>query len=57
MKTKVAKEKILPFDPLTPNEKTIAAMKKARKGKLKSFTSIDKWMADLYANDCIDWLV
>jgi len=31
--------------PLSPNAETIAAMKEARKGKLKSFTSIDDLMA------------
>jgi len=47
MMTKVAKEKALPFEPLIANEETIAAMKEARKGKLKSFTSIKVLMADL----------
>jgi DNA-damage-inducible protein J len=47
MMTKVAKEKALPFEPLIPNKETIAAMKEARKGKLKSFTSINDLMADL----------
>ena len=51
MMTKVAKEKALPFEPLIPNEETIAAMKEARKGKLKCFTSIDDLMADLNAKD------
>ena len=49
--TKVAKEKALPFEPLVPNEETITAMKEARKGKLKSFTSVDDLMADLDADD------
>jgi DNA-damage-inducible protein J len=49
--TRVAKEKALPFAPLTPNKETIAAMKEARKGKLKSFTSVDDLMADLHADD------
>jgi DNA-damage-inducible protein J len=49
--TKIAKEKALPFEPLIPNEETIAAMKEARKGKLQSFTSMDDLMADLNAND------
>jgi len=49
--TKIAKEKALPFEPLIPNEETIAGMKEARKGKLKSLTSIDDLMADLNAND------
>ena len=49
--TRVAKEKALPFEPLVPNEETITAMKEARKGKLKSFTSVDDLMADLNADD------
>jgi DNA-damage-inducible protein J len=51
MMTKVAKEKVLPFELLIPNEETIVAMKEARKGKLKSFTSINDLMADLNEND------
>ena len=51
MMTKVAKEKALPFEPLIPNEETIAAMKEARKGKLKSFSSINDLMADLNEKD------
>jgi len=51
MMTKVAKEKALPFEPLIPNKETIAAMKEARKGKLKSFTSINVLMADLNEKD------
>jgi len=31
---RVAKEKVLPFEPLKPNAKTIAAMKAARRGEL-----------------------
>ena len=49
--TRVAKEKALPFAPLIPNKETIAAMKEARKGKLKSFTSVDDLMADLNVDD------
>ena len=51
MLTRVANEKALPFEPLVPNAKTIAAMKEARAGKLKSFKSIDALMADLNADD------
>lgn len=51
MITRVAKEKALPFEPLTPNAKTIEAMKEARSGKLQSFNSIDDLMADLNAGD------
>jgi len=51
MLTRVAREKKLPFEPLIPNAQTIAAMKEARKGNLKSFDSIDDLMADLNAED------
>ena len=51
MLTRVAREKKLPFEPLIPNAQTIAAMKEARKGNLKSFDSIDDLMVDLNAED------
>lgn len=51
MLTRVAREKALPFDPLIPNNETIAAMREAREGKLKSFDSIDALMADLNAKN------
>ena len=51
--TRIAREKILPFEPLSPNAETIAAMKEARKGKLKSFSSVNDLMADLNADDWI----
>ncbi len=38
MLTKVAQEKALPFEPLIPNDTTIAAMKEARQGKLETVT-------------------
>ena len=47
----VAREKALPFEPLTPNATTIRAMKEARKGKLKSFKNVEALMADLNAKD------
>jgi len=50
MMTRIAKEKSLSFDLLIPNEETIAAMKEARIGKLKSSTSVDDLMANLKAN-------
>ena len=49
--TKVAIEKTIPFEPLIPNEETIAAMKEARLGKLPAFESVDELMADLNAED------
>lgn len=51
MLTRVAREKALLFDPLIPNDETIAAMRQAREGKLKSFDSIDALMADLNAKN------
>jgi DNA-damage-inducible protein J len=38
--TKVAREHALPFDPLIPNETTIAAMMEARAGNLQRVHSI-----------------
>jgi DNA-damage-inducible protein J len=51
MLTRVAHDKALPFEPLIPNMETIAAMKEARQGKLKSFASVDALLADLNAKD------
>jgi len=51
MMTRIAAEKALPFDPLVPNAKTIAAIKEARRGGLPRFTSIEALMADLNAGD------
>lgn len=48
---RVAKEKALPFEPLTPNAKTIAAMRAARQGKVKSARNIKALMEDLNADD------
>jgi DNA-damage-inducible protein J len=38
MLTRIAREKALPFDPLVPNETTIAAMRSARAGELEPVT-------------------
>ncbi len=51
MLTRIAREKALPFEPLVPNATTIAAMKEARQGRLKSFASVQDLMADLNADD------
>lgn len=51
MPTRVAREKALPFEPLTPNETTIAAMKEARVSKGKRFATVADLMADLNADD------
>lgn len=44
-------EKALPFDPLVPNEKTIEAMKAARRGELVTVGKVDDLLADLHADD------
>ncbi len=51
MMTRIAREKALPFDPLVPNEKTIAAIREARRGGLPAFDTVDDLMADLNAED------
>ncbi len=51
MLTRIATEKALPFEPLVPNAETIAAVKEARKGKVKSFDSVDELINDLNAKD------
>lgn len=51
MLTKVVQEKALPFEPLVPNKKTLAAMQEARAGKLKKFDDIQSLMATLNAAD------
>src|SRR5438552_4945710 len=48
---KIAKEKALPFAPLVPNEKTIEAMKAARRGELITVGPPEKLLASLNA-DC-----
>ena len=45
MLTKVAHDHVLPFDPLAPNAKTVAAMREARADNLPTFNSV----ADLNA--------
>ena len=49
--TTSARGKALPFEPLIPNETTIAAMREARAGNLKSFDSVGALMADLNAEN------
>jgi DNA-damage-inducible protein J len=49
--TRIAKEKAMPFEPLVPNAKTIAAMKAARRRELTSAKNLDDLMADLDADD------
>ena len=51
MLTRVARDHALPFDPLIPNESTIAAIKEARAGKLPRAASIAKLRKALRADD------
>jgi DNA-damage-inducible protein J len=48
--TRVAHDHALPFDPLIPNETTIAAMKAARAGELETVT-LDQLQAVFDADD------
>jgi len=47
---RIAEEKRLPFELLTPNKKTIAAMKAAREGKLTTVKNIDDLLDSLNDN-------
>lgn len=44
---KIAAEKALPFDPLVPNQKTIDAIKAARKGEVEKLSSSAALFDDL----------
>jgi DNA-damage-inducible protein J len=48
---KIATEKMLPFDPLVPNEETIEAMRAAQKGELIPVVSSAELFADLENED------
>lgn len=48
---RVAREKALPFEPLVPNTKTIAAMRAARRGNVKTIGRVKDLLADLNAGD------
>ena len=51
MMVRIAAEKRLPFEPLVPNEETIAAMEAARRGDLVAVGDVDGLMAHLNADD------
>ena len=51
MMVRIAKDKALPFEPLVPNEETIAAMRAARRGELVTAGKPDNLLASLNA-DC-----
>ncbi len=48
---RVAREHALPFEPLTPNARTIAAMKEVRAGNLPRVNSIEELRKALYEDD------
>jgi DNA-damage-inducible protein J len=49
--TRVAVEKTLPFEVKVPNAATVAAMREARKGGLRSFNNVPDLISDLNAED------
>jgi DNA-damage-inducible protein J len=51
MLTRVAREHALPFDPLIPNDATVAAMMEARAGNLPRANSIEELKNALNADD------
>lgn len=51
MMVRIAKEKALPFEPLVPNRKTLAAMKEGRRKRLARFKTVDALLKDLNAGD------
>lgn len=50
MLTRVAREHALPFDPLIPNETTVAAIKEARRSNLET-VSLDDLKSAINADD------
>jgi DNA-damage-inducible protein J len=51
MMVRIATERALPFEPLIPNAKTVAAMKAARRGELATAGKPGKLLARLNADD------
>ncbi|HYB55763.1 MAG TPA: type II toxin-antitoxin system RelB/DinJ family antitoxin [Alphaproteobacteria bacterium] len=51
MMVKIAKEKALPFEPLVPNEKTIAAMRAARRDEVVTVGPPSKLISSLHEDD------
>jgi DNA-damage-inducible protein J len=49
--TRIAADKALPFEPLVPNEETIAAMREARAGKLPRFKNTKDLLRELNEGD------
>jgi DNA-damage-inducible protein J len=48
---RIAAEKALPFEPLVPNEETIAAMREARTGNLPRFKNAKDLLRELNEDD------
>ena len=48
---KIAKEKVFPFEPLIPNNETIAAMYAARRGELTEVKNVNELLASLDEKD------
>lgn len=48
---RIAHDKALPFEPLVPNKKTIAAMKASRSKRLKTYANVGDLMAGLNEKD------
>lgn len=48
---RIVADRALPFDPLVPNEETIAAMRDARTGRVVRVGTVADLMADLPADD------
>ncbi len=51
MMVRIAQDKALPFEPLVPNAKTIAAMKEAQRGKLKKHANVKALLTSLDTDD------
>lgn len=48
---RIVADKALPFDPLVPNEETVAAIREARTAQLPRFTTTQELLNDLNADD------
>ena len=46
--TRIAKEQHLPFEPMQPNKKTLAAIKELDNKDRETFNSVEDLMADLH---------
>lgn len=48
---RVAQDKALPFEPIVPNKKTLAALRAARRGQLVNVGKVDKLLDHLNEDD------